>query len=75
MVVVDGLGFTMMGEKVGEDCKLKNKKQVLDGLPPFCFLCTSNDPFEMSSISGVLDTLSDIVFVVNMMMMLMNEIK
>jgi hypothetical protein len=32
MVVVDGLGFTMMGEKVGEDCKLKNKKQVLDGL-------------------------------------------
>jgi hypothetical protein len=29
MVVVDELGFTM-GEKVGEDCKLKNKKQVLD---------------------------------------------
>jgi hypothetical protein len=28
--VVDGLGFTM-GEKVGEDCKLKNKKRVLDG--------------------------------------------
>ncbi len=28
MVVVDGLGFTMMGEKVGEDCKLKNKKQA-----------------------------------------------
>jgi hypothetical protein len=30
MVVVNGLGFTME-EKVGEDCILKNKKQVLDG--------------------------------------------
>jgi hypothetical protein len=59
MVVVDGLGFTMMGEKAGEDCKLKNKKQVLDRLHSAFFAPLS--PFETSSISGVVDTLSDIV--------------